>query len=184
VNDHDALPNDPVERFLDGRHPFPSDSPLRETLLRETTRRLRRRRQLKRLGLVAAVAACYLAGLSTPRPWRVPPQAPDSLEIAQQDSKPDGQASPTPASPPRVDEPDAIVEGPPLEQDPDAPALVFERVAAAASAEQRPILLRRAGDRYLENDHDVTSLREANLPPVRSLRRPRGPRPRRAPRRT
>jgi hypothetical protein len=30
-------------------------------------------------------------------------------------------------------------------------------VAALASEDQRPVLFRRAGDRYLENDHDVKS---------------------------
>src|SRR5216117_3102855 len=49
-----------------------ADETWRQDLLRRTSRVLRRRRRWKRAGFVAALAACYVAGLATMRLW-VPP---------------------------------------------------------------------------------------------------------------
>src|SRR5437763_12894465 len=49
-----------------------ADETWRQDLLRQTSRVLRRRRRWKRVGFVATLAACYVAGLATMRLW-VPP---------------------------------------------------------------------------------------------------------------
>src|SRR5262245_38351686 len=109
------VPADPIEQFLNTPAPLAGDDRLRQTLLLRTTQLLRRRRRLKRLGLAAALAACYLAGLATVR-FFTPPAADTGVPPAgdpRQAEQPRPPAPPPPASAPR-------------EQDADAPAVVLE----------------------------------------------------------
>src|SRR5262245_63607479 len=67
MNDPPVSPPDDVEAFLRPPPPFPGAERLRQSLLQETTRLVRRRRRLKRLALAGALAACYMAGVLTMR---------------------------------------------------------------------------------------------------------------------
>src|SRR6266481_2377404 len=65
---------DPLHDLL--TRPTPTaDAALRQALLSQTTRVLRRRLYVRRAGQVAVLAACYLAGVFTMRGW-VTPAAP------------------------------------------------------------------------------------------------------------
>src|SRR5947207_9610940 len=65
---------DPLHDLL--TRPAPTeDAALRQALLLQTTRVLRRRRYVRRFGQVALLAACYLAGVFTMHGW-VTPAAP------------------------------------------------------------------------------------------------------------
>src|SRR5439155_733927 len=65
MEDSRTFENDPVERFLGTHFPGTDNGEVRQTLLMQTTRVLQRRRRLKRIGYVAALASCYLLGLAT-----------------------------------------------------------------------------------------------------------------------
>jgi hypothetical protein len=110
---------------------------------------LRRRRRLKRIGLVVALAACYLAGLATMRLWLAPPvtanapPAQNAPEVAK-------ETPPRPAPGPAAQSP---------EDNPHLPADVLERLGELAAREKQAELFRRAGDRYLEGDNLPSALR-------------------------
>jgi hypothetical protein len=131
--------NDPCDDFLDRRRVPPESSTLRGALLRRTLGVVRRRRRQRRLGLAAALAACYLAGLASMWLWQ--------------------QSAPAVAPPPAEQTPVAVREQPsapaPADGPREVPALVLERWAAQGPVERRAEFYRRAGDRYLENDGDV-----------------------------
>src|SRR5947209_6353329 len=64
---------DALEPLLRPMMPVPEGGALRQELLQQTTRVVRRHRRRRRLARVAVVAACYAAGLATmyligPRP--------------------------------------------------------------------------------------------------------------------
>jgi hypothetical protein len=112
----------------------PSDlAPLREQILRRTTRRLRWRRRLRRLALVAALAACWAGGMLTMR-W----------------------LSPTPAAPPPVVQTSApsVETLPPSSPIPTARALEWK---AIDSDKERAALSIAAGDAYLKQEYDPLS---------------------------
>lgn len=118
--DHDSL-----DELL--APPAPTDAAaLRQSLLAATTRRLARRRWLRRAGLAAALAACYAAGLLTMQLLTPPAPARDA-NVAAAEVKGD-TAPPAPAAAP----------------DPGPEERPAERAA----------LLRRAGDRYLNEEGD------------------------------
>jgi hypothetical protein len=110
----------------------PSDlTPLREQILRRTTRRLRWRRQLRRVMLVAALAACWAGGMLTMR-WLSPP-APSAVPV-------------TVHTAPAVETP---VES---ASTPSASALEWKAVDSGQAD-----LSRVAGDVYLNQEHDPLS---------------------------
>ena len=146
MNEQEAWDEDAVERLLGTCQTPTVDAGKRQAILRQTIVILRRRRRLRRLGFVTALAACYVAGLGTmrlglPAPGNSPP--PLIVENHTVDSQTASLPVPAPVS-----------SAPTLENDPDAPALVIERIAAA-SEDQKARLYRAAGDRYLENEGDM-----------------------------
>jgi hypothetical protein len=138
MSDTPPTDRDPVDDFLAAAAPPPCPDGLRQALLLETTRLLRRRRRLKRLALAAALAACYAAGLATPRLWAPPPA---------------GDAGPR-RDPPPVAERVAPPDRPP-EPDSDLGPAELERWAAAVSKGERAAFLRRLGDRHMRETGDV-----------------------------
>jgi hypothetical protein len=129
--------NDPVDALLKGGK-FDRDEQLRDIVLTQTTAVLRRRRHVRRAGVVAALAVCYLAGAATMRLWR-PLASDDGGLIARE-----AQERP-PEMAPEVDR----VATKPTEEMPDR--------------QRQPHKLRRAGfedirrvsDRYLHEKGDV-----------------------------
>jgi hypothetical protein len=109
----------------------PADvTPLREQILRRTTRWLRWRRRLRRIAFVAALAACWAGGMFTMR-WLSPP-APQLAPTPQVSVEPTPGPTPTPS----------------------ARALEWQ----AIDSEQRQAeLSRKAGDLYLKQEHDPLS---------------------------
>jgi hypothetical protein len=99
---------------------------LRQALLVETTRRLRRFRRLRIVAFAAGLAACYVAGLLTMH--LLTPAAPAVAII---------EARPTEPAPGPIDPPVVV-------QHPSEPANPSERAA----------LLRQEGDRHLNEEHD------------------------------
>src|SRR5438094_1423332 len=63
---------DPVDDFLDRGFSAGGSDSLQSALRERTTRLLRRRRRLKRLAYLGALAACFLAGMATMH-WLTPP---------------------------------------------------------------------------------------------------------------
>ncbi len=114
----------------------PSDlTPLRERVLRRTLRWLRARRYLRRVALVAALAACWAGGMLTMR-WLSPPTppAPPAPEIVQKQPLP---VEPRP------------------ESAPSAQALEWQAVDGAR--EQQAVLYHKAADVFLTEEHDPLS---------------------------
>jgi len=114
----------------------PSDlTPLRERVLRRTIRRLRVRRYLRRVALVAALAACWAGGMLTMR-WLSPPTPPaqHAPEIVQNQSLPVEPPPPTAAS---------------------AQALEWQAVDGAK--EQQAALYHKAADAFLTEERDPLS---------------------------
>ena len=66
--------SDPVDDFLNRAVPAGRNEPLRDVVRRRTTRLLRRRRHIRRLAYVAALGACFLAGMATMH-WLTPATA-------------------------------------------------------------------------------------------------------------
>ena len=129
---------DPCDRLL-APISCPGDSAdLRQTLLRRTARVLRRRRLVRRVGLSAALAACYAAGVLTMYLARPSAAVPDPMVVFE--STPEREILP-----------------PPLEIRETVPAPMVEDWAARAVAQDRSQLYRRAGDRYLQEENDPES---------------------------
>jgi hypothetical protein len=143
---------DPTGEFLGRRLTASSDLGLRQRLFRDTTRVVRRRRRWKQAGRAAALVACYLAGVCTSWLGRTE-SVPDPQVTRSEIESPHSYPSP----------PDAAIAlariSLPLDDDPDVPAVVFERVAVAASPERRSHLFRRAGDRYLDGADEIAAIR-------------------------
>jgi len=134
------MPN-PLDDFLDRGFTCDPKDALRLALRQQTTRVLRRRRWLRQLTNVGLAAACYLAGLATmwflvPRTTATgdSPPSPPPLVIADNRSKPPQ----------------------PEEKPPERPEL-YEFQAQTAPPAERAVQLRKAGDLYLEQDHDYAA---------------------------
>jgi hypothetical protein len=137
---------DPLDDLLRPR-PIPADDRLRQTVLFQTTRLLRRRRIRKRLLLALAMAACYAAGVLTMR-FAMPPATPANPNIPGQVRVPRQRKPVSDASQKRSHyrRPATAPE--------DALALEWRAIDNAA---KRAELYHRAGDRYLEESNDIPS---------------------------
>lgn len=119
--------------------PHRANHALRQALLEQTTRVVRRRYWLRRGAYAAALAACYVAGLLTTRP-DPRPTVPDPPA--------EGEVSRDPVPPRHAAGPRADLPG-------EAPANVLEQWGPLVSADRRASLYRRAGDRYLAESNDM-----------------------------
>ena len=106
---------------------------------------LRRRQRWKRLGLVAALAACYAAGVLTMRLLAKPAVVEAAPVIVERVV----ELEPVPA--PIPERPDS---SPTLDAGLSARALEWQ---AVESEDNRAELFRRAGDRYLNEENDPES---------------------------
>jgi hypothetical protein len=161
MDDTPPAERDPVECFLEARFPAESAASLRPALQLRTTRLVHRRRRWRQLGLLAALAGCYLAGLATMRVgavWQGDRVATGTEQTAARTSE---ETETLPAA--------ATIAPPPIDQDPEVSARLLERMASA-SQEQRASLYRVAGDRYLEVDGDLVSALRCYRCALRELR--------------
>ena len=62
---HDELPDDLFESMTSAAPQIPASVELRDSLLNNTSRTIRVRRRMRRAGIAAALAGCYLAGIAT-----------------------------------------------------------------------------------------------------------------------
>ena len=90
--------HDPIDQFLAGDFTAPGPPALRQSILAQTTRALRRRRLVRRLAQAGALAACFLAGMGTmslvsPAPMGEKPPEP---RIAKAEKKADLAIAPPP----------------------------------------------------------------------------------------
>jgi hypothetical protein len=129
----DTPARDPCADFLEEPLPAPVDAALRQRLLGQTTRILRRRKWRKRAGVAAALAACYLAGAVTVYLLHAP--APAQTVVVTLESR-------------------SIL--PPRTNTATPSALVLEN-QALDSVQPRPELYRLAGDRYVAESGDLQS---------------------------
>jgi hypothetical protein len=125
-----------------------SSSPLlRPSLLGQTTRELRSRRRLRRIGMWLGMAACYVAGLATmrllsPGQTTVGPVAsvqqtgPLEESTAEEATRPDHAA---------------------IANEVELPASVLERLAEAVSGDDYREFYRRAGDRHMKETGDLAA---------------------------
>jgi hypothetical protein len=120
--------------FLNGPPPAAVDAALQQRLFRQTVRIIRRRLRLKRAGLAAAFAACYLAGAVTVYLLHSPPPA-RTVIVKIKDSPATLPAEAAKAS---------------------LSALVLEN-QALDSVQPQPELYRLAGDRYVAESGDLQS---------------------------
>jgi hypothetical protein len=128
---------DPLEGML-GARPLPADAAaLRQELLAQTARVLRRRRRGRQIAWAAALAACYIAGLLTMHRAGRPAPAPSPAPVAKTT---DRVQQPRDVSPP--------TDGP------ERPALAKEWEAVESG---RAGLFREAGDLYLDQEGDLAS---------------------------
>jgi hypothetical protein len=134
----DPQQQDPVEHLLTPVFASEDRTPLRQALLVETTRRLRRRQRIKQLVHAASLLVCYLAGLGTMR-----------LAIT---GTAKNETDNNHAQGPDYSQARALT--PPIDQDPEVPANVLERIASV-SEDKQSNLYRLAADRYLEEDNNV-----------------------------
>src|SRR5438876_3574701 len=152
MTDTSGFDNDHLEQFLSGPPPsIPGDS-FKQRLLLQSTRLLRRRRRFKQYGYVAALVACYAAGLGTVR--LIAPAEPTTEHASGTlETVPKIEAvvkTEPPTSAPGAGHEEAVA----LEQDPEVPAVVLERIAAQ-SEDKQASLFRYAGDRYLQAEGDT-----------------------------
>jgi hypothetical protein len=139
--------DDAIEQFLGAPLPVVPNAELRQSLLFETKRVLRRRKRLKQVGYAAALAACYLAGLATMQ-FRTSVAVPRATEEIVRNVPDAMQQAAQRTSPPET-------TTLPIESDPDVPAVVIERMAA----DEHPGLYRCAGDRYARAGDYSSALR-------------------------
>jgi hypothetical protein len=131
MNEHITPDPDPLGDLLGPPATAANDGGLQDELRRRTCRVLRWRRRGRRLAWAAVLAACYAAGVATPR-WQIPAPAPAAPELAV---KPEASPPPPP---------------------PQGPALALEW-QAFESTDRRAELYRRAGDQYMESESDPES---------------------------
>jgi len=132
---------DPLDALL--RSESPSSPPIwKDSLLARTTRTVRRRRRGRRVGILAALAACYVAGMVSMRFLRTEPAVEVRKEIVYLREQPKLE----------------ITEQPDVQPTPQAPvtALALEW-QAAENPERNAELNRRAGDLYFEEENDWQS---------------------------
>jgi len=129
--------NDPVDVLLrSGKSD--RDEQLRDAVLAQTTAVLRRRCHMRRAGLVAALAICYLAGAATVRlSW--PLASDDGVPIARLAEERPPESAP---------ELDPVATKPP-EETTDRPQPPYELRRAGFED------IRRVSDRYLHEEGDV-----------------------------
>lgn len=140
-DDLDALLSNSTPDAQDGVALNPA---LRDTVLARTTRVIQNRRRLKRLGAVAALAGCYLAGVLTMSVWRASAQLPrDSA------SSGDLAAQVQPKS-------ETLTNRPLIRPEDDGviPGSAAQTTVAKLSPYDR---LRRTGDRQLEDENDIVA---------------------------
>jgi hypothetical protein len=123
--------NDPIDAMLGRKDRSSNGDSLRAAVLSQTVGVIRRRRRLKRCVVAATLMGCYLAGMATMAYWRPGAEnlsKPSTAQVAIQDQlKLDLAASLPPG---RAGAPDQKAASKPVSQ--------FE-------------ILRRAGDRYLQD---------------------------------
>ena len=136
--DSEPFEKDPIEAFLHSRLPTAVNAEFRQTLRARTTHVLRRRRRFKRAAYGLGLVACYLLGLGTMRLWTatMPATTDTALHAARSHTM---SSTPAPVPAPGAQ---------PLDQHPEVPAFVLERMAQSCE-EHRSELYRRAGDAYL-----------------------------------
>jgi len=147
MSDLPAPRRDATGEFLAAEFEAEAPASLRKSLLEQTTSLLRRRRRLRRVALVTALAACYAAGILTM--WLAFPRTTASETPVTVQQVPHDQEQP---APPQA----AVVVK--AEQDTGLTALDLEW-KALDSPEKRPELFRKAGDHYLEESDIPSALR-------------------------
>jgi hypothetical protein len=132
------MPN-PLDDFLDRDFTCESNDTLRDAIRQQTTRVLRGRRRIRRLGFIGSAAACYLLGLATM--WFFVPRSAATNEL--------------PAAPVTIAD-NTRTPSPPEEKLPESPELC-ELDAQTAPPAERAIRFRKAGDLYLAQANDYAS---------------------------
>src|SRR5262249_10074514 len=135
MSDTPSIPPDDLTEWLRPPSVQPPNDRLREALWRRTRGVLRWRRRGRRLAMVAALAACYLAGLCTMR-LGAPSAGDNATAVTRSGPAVDQNRQPEPP-------PKAVVSALDLEWQ------------AIDSTDRRAELYRRAGDKYLEESNDV-----------------------------
>jgi hypothetical protein len=135
---------DHVDELLTGKH-APDAARVRPALLARTTSLVRRRRLVRRLGLLAALAGCYLAGITTVQGWRSFSAGPRASAVEQ---------NVLPADEPRQPSPATLRESQPPETRPHWLPLrpeEIDSVIARADFDE----IRQTGDRLLNEKGDL-----------------------------
>jgi hypothetical protein len=135
--------NDPIERFLSADFNGPATPGLRQTVFAQTTRAFQRRRLRRRVAVLAALAACFLAGMGTTLAWQMRELPKEEAQVIA----PKKNHTPKPSDPP------VIASAKPAA----APSLVELEWRAFDSRDNRAALFFEVAQRYLEEQHDYES---------------------------
>jgi hypothetical protein len=80
MNEFDQAPDNNIDFLLSQRNDAPSAAHLREATLTRTLGVIRFRRRMKRIGVAAGFAGCYLAGILTMSVWPLESANPASVQ--------------------------------------------------------------------------------------------------------
>ena len=140
----EPTPPDPVDDLLRGDFSSATESPLRRGLLEKTIRQLRRGRLVRRCALAGSWAACFVAGAPAMFLWHAS-MAPDPGGNGHQPVAERPGPKEKPAPPKDMAKPDP------------AAAAVAKEWEAFDSTGNRAALFFEAGDRYFNDNNDITS---------------------------
>ncbi len=129
---------DPLDELLRVQRPEGA-RPIGPELLARTKLLVGRRKTVRRLGMVAALAVCYLAGAATVWGWRGPPAQPDGSVVRQTDVPGQGP-----------NESIGVLSRRPQTPRPKARSRSTPQLARAGFDE-----IRRLSDRYLYEEGDI-----------------------------
>lgn len=134
--------HDPIDQFLAADFTGPSAPGLRGAVLAQTTRALRRRRIARRVALVGALAACFLAGMATMLAWQMQDSPKEIARVIAPEEKP---------------LPGPLKKAAPSTRPEPPPSLVDLEWRAFDARENRAALFFAVARRYLEEQNDYES---------------------------
>ena len=134
--------NDPIERFLSTDFSGPATPGLRESVFAQTASALRRRRLRRRLVGIAALAACFLAGMATMFAWQTRESSSETVRVVPPK---ENQAAKSDAPVAQSTKPEATT------------SLLELEWRAFDSRDNRAALFFEVAQRYLEEQNDYES---------------------------
>lgn len=151
MTDRESFSDEGLDQVLQPLPPHAMNAELRQSLLRQTTRVLRRRRWLRQCSFAVLLAMCYLAGIVTMH-FRPHPASDSAVAEKAAPEEVPGKPLVPPVVPPPV-----VAQAPPI--DPHLSAAALEKLGEQASGEKRIAQFILAGQRYEKAGELAAALR-------------------------